>query len=439
MCNKDGTQDSRAGSGKKSRWYSLMDKVWSIDNLEAAFRLVKKNKGAAGVDRVSIKEYEVELERNLRTLQSSLRKKEFKARPVRRVYIPKDDNQLRPLGIPTVEDRIVQAALKLKLEPIFDEKFLPCSFGFRPGLNAHMAVEQIRNDLMDGYFFVIDADIKTYFDSIPHDKLIELFREEVVDGSIIALIRQFLEAGVLDANVYSESVTGSPQGGVISPLLANIYLHPLDEMMTGRGHRITRYADDFVICCKSQKGAERVLKSVTRLLEGELGLTIHPGKTRIVDNRRDPFTFLGFTFVNCRSIRPSEKALGRFKTKIKEVTKKNMTVDVEHHIKFEVNPIIRGWGNYFGIAAVKRVFETLDAWIRRRLRMVQFRSWRKKKKLHKELRRNNWKGPMPDIRMTKWRSSRSRPAHIAIPNERFRQYQLVFLLDIYKNLHPQRG
>ncbi|MFC4354289.1 group II intron maturase-specific domain-containing protein [Chryseomicrobium palamuruense] len=143
--------------------------------------------------------------------------------------------------------------------------------------------------------------------------------------------------------------------------------------------------------------------------------------------------------MNCRSIRPSEKALGKFKTRIKEVTTKNMTVDVEHHIKFEVNPIIRGWGNYFGIAAVKRVFETLDAWIRRRLRMVQFRSWRKKKKLHKELRRNNWKGPMPDIRMTKWRSSRSRPAHIAIPNERFRQYRLVFLLDIYKNLHPQRG
>lgn len=433
-----GKQGLRVGeeSTKKRKWYSLMDKVWAYSNLEQAFYNVKKNRGAHGVDNITIKKYELDLEHNLRVLQKSLRDKTYRAKPVRRVYIPKADGTQRPLGIPTVRDRVLQAAVKQKLEPIFEEKFLPCSFGFRPNRSAHMAIEKIRKDLLDGYTFVIDADIKTYFDSIPHEKLMELIREEMVDSSVLALIEQFLTSGVLEDGLVYESYSGSPQGGVISPLLANIYLHPLDEMMSARGHRITRYADDFVICCKSRKGAERVLKSVKKLLEGELGLVVHPVKTTIVDNLSEPFTFLGYTFKGGFFHIPSDKAVKKFKEKIKVVTRKNQTVDLGELIKHRLNPIIRGWCRYFGIGFCKSLFKLLDSWIRRRLRMVQLRSWRKINKLHKELRRKDWKGELPRLRMTKWRSSLSTPVHVALPIEKFRELRLVFLLDIHQDLHP---
>lgn len=426
-------------SKKKRKWYSLMDKLWNYQNLEQAFYDVKKNRGSHGVDKVTIKEYEVELEHNLRVLQESLRKKTYRAKPVRRVFIPKADGTKRPLGIPTVGDRILQAATKRILEPIFEQKFLDCSFGFRPNRSAHMAIGKIRQDLMDGYTFVIDADIKTYFDSIPHDKLIYLIKEEVVDNSVLALIMQFLKSGILENGSFCESETGSPQGGVISPLLANIYLHPLDEMMMERGHRITRYADDFVICCKSRKGAERVLRTVVKLLEGKLGLKVHPDKTKIVDNLEEPFIFLGYVFKKGYFHSPSEKAVKKFKKSIKLTTKRNQTVNLEEFVKHRLNPTIRGWGRYFGIGFSKKLFQQLDSWIRRRLRMVQLRSWRKIRKLHRELRKRNWEGELPHLSMTRWKNSMTQHVHFAIPNDRFREIKLVFLLDIYNELHPQRG
>src|SRR5690606_28964198 len=216
MKKQTGKRGSRAGveSAKKRKWYSLADKVWSMKNLEAAFYEVKKNRGAPGVDKVTIKEFELELEHNLRMLQEQLRHKAYRPMPVRRVYIPKDDGSDRPLGIPSVRDRIVQAALKRILEPIFEEKFMDCSYGFRPGRSAHMAIEKIRKDLMDGYVYVIDADLKSYFDTIPHDRLIEAVREEVVDGTVLRLIEGFLKSGVLDQGSFQMSEKGSPQGGV---------------------------------------------------------------------------------------------------------------------------------------------------------------------------------------------------------------------------------
>ncbi|MDQ0158038.1 group II intron reverse transcriptase/maturase [Robertmurraya andreesenii] len=422
---------------KKRKWYSLIDKIWSTTNLELAFYDVKKNRGSHGVDKVTIKEYEMELEHNLRVLQKSLKDKTYRTRPVRRVYIPKVDGTQRPLGIPTVQDRIVQAAVKRKLEPIFEEKFLDCSYGFRPNRSAHMAIEKIRKDLMDGFTFVIDADIKTYFDTIPHEKLIALVKEEVVDGSVLSLLQQFLKSGIFENGIVHESKHGSPQGGVISPLLANIYLHPLDELMTSRGHRLTRYADDFVICCRSRKGAERVLKSVKKLLEDELGLIVHPEKTKIVDNMKEPFTFLGYTFNRGFWHKPSEKAIKKFKDKIKKVTRRNLTVNLEQFIKHRVNPIIRGWGRYFGIGFSAKIFKELDSWIRRRLRMIQLRSWKKIKKLHKELRKSKWEGELPKLRMNRWRSSKTPPVHFALSNKWFSERKLVFLIDIHKELHTQ--
>ncbi|MGY3716262.1 group II intron reverse transcriptase/maturase [Sutcliffiella cohnii] len=223
-----------------------MDKIWALPNLTEAFKEVKRNRGAEGVDGVTIKTFELELEDNVQILQKELRERRYNPRPVKRVYIPKADGSERPLGIPTVRDRVVQSAVRRILEPIFEEEFLDCSFGFRPGRSAHMALEKIRKDLKDGYIYVIDADLKSYFDTIPHDKLISLVREEVVDGSVIKLLESFLKAGVMDSGSFFLNEKGTPQGGVISPLLANIYLHPLDKLMTDRGHRITRYADDCV-------------------------------------------------------------------------------------------------------------------------------------------------------------------------------------------------
>lgn len=435
------TKGFREGVEKplKKKWYSLIDKIWALPNMEEAFKEVKRNRGSAGVDKVTIKAFEFGVEDNVQVLQRELREKAYKPRPVKRVYIPKSDGSKRPLGIPTVRDRVAQAAVRRILEPIFEAKFMDSSFGFRPNRSAHMALERIRKDLLDGYVYVIDADLKSYFDTIPHDKLISLVREEVVDGSVIHLLECFLQAGVMEGGSFYLNEKGTPQGGVISPLLANIYLHPLDELMEERGHRITRYADDFVICCKSQKGAERVLKSVTRFLEQRLGLTVHPEKTRVVNNMKDPFVFLGHEFKQGYWVKPSDKSIKKFKSRIKEITKRNQTVNIEQLVKDVLNPYLRGWGNYFGHWHVKMLFLEFDAWIRRRLRSVQLRSWRKIRKLHRELRRRKWKGELPQLRMCFWRSSKCTPVHTALPNEWFREIGLVFLVDIYNEHHPQRG
>lgn len=424
---------------KKRKWYSLIDKIWAMPNLEEAFKEVKANRGSSGVDKVTIKAFEANLEDNLRALQTALRTKNYTPKPVRRKYIKKDDGSKRPLGIPTVGDRVVQAALKRILEPIFEVKFCERSYGFRPGRSAHMAIETIRKDLMDGYRYVIDADLKSYFDTIPHDRLLEQVREEVVDGSVLRLIESFLKAGVLEDGVVQASDIGSPQGGVCSPLLANIYLHPLDQLMEDRGHRMTRYADDFVICCRSQRGAERVLRQITTLLEKELGLKVHPKKTKIVNHQEESFTFLGHEFKPGHWVTPSPKAMKKFKERVKEITRRNQTVNVGVLVKKILNPYLRGWGNYFGSGDVKGLFSRLDAWIRRRLRMIQMRSWRKARKLLREMRRRGWKGELTSIRMTAWRNSNCQHAHYAMPNKWFVELDLCNLVDIYNDQHPQWG
>jgi RNA-directed DNA polymerase len=441
MNGKEDKQGFREGvkTPQKRKWYSLIDKIWAMPNMEEAFKEVKSNRGAAGVDGVTIKAFEFGVEDNVQILQRELRGKTYKPRPVKRVYIPKADGSKRPLGIPTVRDRVVQASVRRIIEPIFEAKFLDCSFGFRPNRSAHMALDKIRKDLLDGYVYVIDADLKSYFDTIPHDKLMSLVREEIVDGSVIGLLESFLQAGIMEGGSFHLNEKGTPQGGVISPLLANVYLHPLDELMTERGHRITRYADDFVICCKSQKGAERVLKSVTRFLEQKLGLTVHPGKTKIVNNIKESFVFLGYEFKQGYWVKPSEKSIKQFKSKVKEITKRNQTVNIEKLIKEKLNPYLRGWGNYFGHWHTKTLFTEFDQWIRRRLRSVQLRSWRKIQKLHRELRRRKWKGELPRLRMYAWRSSMSTPVHVALPNELFKEIGLISLVDIYNEHHPQRG
>lgn len=412
-------------------WYSLYDKVYKMENLQSAFKQVRKNKGAPGVDKVTIKEYEKDLESRLEALQRKLKEKTFRAKPVRRKYIQKEDGKMRPLGIPTVEDRVVQAAVRNIIEPIFEEEFLPCSYGFRPGISAHKALDKISEHLTQGYVHVVDADLQSYFDTIPHEQLIAKVRERITDGSVLNLLREFLTAGVMEEQVYQETLEGAPQGGVLSPLLSNIYLHQLDLLMMERGHRIVRFADDFIILCKSQKGADRVMKGVTNYLENELGLTVHPTKSKVVDSTKEPFTFLGYEFYrNIRRVDP--KKLQKFKGKVKRITRKNKTVDIHLLIQEELNPLIRGWGNYFGKGNVKTLFKYLDGWIRRRLRMVQLRSWRYVRNLHRALRKKGWgESSLRGMRMFAWRSAKSPMAHGALDNEFFSNLGLVRLESIF--------
>lgn len=418
-------------------WYSLYDKVYKIGNLQSAFNQVRKNKGAPGVDKVTIEEYEKELESNLEALQTKLKTKTYRAKPVRRKYIEKSPGKMRPLGIPTVEDRIVQAAVRNIIEPIFEEEFLPCSYGFRPGISAHMAIDRVTEYLKEGYVHVVDADLQSYFDTIPHDKLLKLIRKRIVDGSVLKLIRDFLTAGVMQEQVYQETQEGAPQGGVLSPLLSNIYLHQLDLLMAERGQRIVRFADDFIILCRSQKGAERVMKGVKRFLEEELGLTVHPTKSKVVDSTKEPFTFLGYEFYrDIRRVDPDK--LKKFKEKVKKKTRKNQTVDLGHLIQNELNPLLRGWGNYFGKGNIKTLFKVLDSWIRRRLRMVQLRSWRYVKSLHRVLRKKGWKeNSLGGLRMFAWRSSKSPMVHGALDNKYFSSLGLVNLLSLTTNVAPK--
>lgn len=430
----------------KQKWYSLIDKVYRVENLENAWKQVKANRGAAGVDGVTIKDFGKDLHGNLEKLSQNMMTKCYVPKPVRRVEIKKDTGGIRPLGIPSICDRVAQQSARNVLEPIFEPKFLDCSFGFRPGRSAHMAIDRIKLFLEAGYVWVVDADIKSYFDNISQEKLIDEVAKEVSDGSMLKLIRSFLQSGVMVNGSYELTDKGTPQGGVISPLLANVYLHPFDEEMTARGYRLVRYADDWLILCKSEKSAQRALKGAKEILEGQLGLTLHPDKTKIVDARQG-FDFLGYHFkvVHFRRkrkeddiftcyLKPSEKAMNKFKAKLRDITRRNQTTNMPTLLK-KLNPYIRGWANYYGHGNVKTLFKTLDTWIRRRVRMVQMRSWRNPRRIWSILMRKGWKkDKMLSLSMTRWRNSACQMVHAALDLKWFEKIGFVSLLSVYENL-----
>jgi len=306
------------------KWYTLYDKVNAPENLKLAWKRVKKNRGKPGWDRESIDQFAKDWSRNLGEIYRLLKEKRYQPPPVLRVNIPKEvDNQgrvvkTRPLGIPTVRDRIVQQAVVQVVGPIFETIFCDCNCGYRPGRSTHTAIVQIRRYYEEGYRWVVDADIKGFFDALDHDVLMGFVREKIVDGSVLGLIRAWLKAGVMEDMKLKMVTTGSPQGGVISPLLANVYLHQFDRIMMERGYRLVRYADDFVILCKLERKAERALEVAKQILEGQLKLTMHPEKTRII-HFRDGFDFLGCRFRG-RYVPPKAKSLKKFKDRVRELT-----------------------------------------------------------------------------------------------------------------------
>jgi RNA-directed DNA polymerase len=356
-------------------WFSLIDKVWSPANLQAAFTRVKTNGGGSGVDQITVAKFERDLNRHLERLSKELREGTYRPQAIRRAWIPKPGSrELRPLGIPTVRDRVVQTALRAVLEPIFERKFATHSYGFRPGRSCKDALRRVDALLKEGYTWVVDADLKSYFDTIPHARLMALVKEDVGDSRVLALIEGYLQQRILDRCQEWTPEAGSPQGAVISPLLSNLYLNPLDHYMEQRGYAMVRYADDFVVLCRSQEDAQRALEEV-RNWTAQAGLVLHPDKTRLVDVTNDTFTFLGYTF-NSAWHWPSDKSVRKLKEKLRPLTKRNQGESLRVIIA-AVNPVLRGWFEYFkhgGKARRRR----LDQWLRQRLRSLLRRRAKRK-------------------------------------------------------------
>lgn len=369
--------------------HSLIDKVYLWKNLWTAWRRVRRNKGAHGLDRVTIRAFEQDAETHLRELQRKLMEDRFVPQPVRRVYIPKASNpkQKRPLGIPVVIDRVCQQAIYQVLSPIFDPLFSDRSYGFRPGRKAHHAIATAIHDAKDGFRHVVDADIASFFDRIDHEVVISRVCTRIADGRVIRLLKAFLKAGISDRGIISVPTEGTPQGGVISPLLANIVLDAFDKDIESKGWRHVRYADDFVILTKSPEEAALAMAFAKESL-GSLGLSLHETKTRLTDFH-EGFEFLGFHFRGYYlGIRA--RSLEKFKERVRAVTRRNQGRNVDA-VLHDLNPVIRGYANYFGAANVSDVFTDLDAWVRMRIRSFRL----KKRNRHANHR-------LPNRKLEKW-------------------------------------
>jgi RNA-directed DNA polymerase len=353
---------------KGGKWFSLIDKVYRAETLKEAWQKVAGNGGAAGVDGQSVKQFAAQAERYLKELSIALERGTYRPMPVRRVEIAKGGGKQRPLGIPVVKDRIVQTALKFVLEPIFEREFLEMSYGFRPGRGCKEALREVEGWLKEGYTFVVDADLRSYFDTIPHARLMERVKEHVSDGRVIELIEAFLQQDIIKDLERWTPVGGTPQGAVVSPFLANIYLHALDCQMKQKGYRMVRYGDDFVVLCRSAEQAQAALAEVKAWVEAN-GLSLNDEKTHVGDCRQEGqgFEFLGYRFeAGRRWVR--RKSLRAIRDRIRMRSKRTRG-DSLARIIADLNPTLRGWFNYFKHAH-PMTFSGMDGFVRRRLRAI---------------------------------------------------------------------
>ncbi len=407
------------------KWYSLIDKVYSKGNLYESFLKVKKNRGAEGIDNITISKFGETLQENLEQIHLELKSGKYILSPVKRVEIPKGNGKMRPLGIPTVKDRIVQQAINNIIQPIFEPDFHPQSYGYRPNKSCQKAVAKAHILMVQEELpFVVDMDLSKCFDTLNHKFIMQSLNRKISDGTLLKLIEKILKSGVMQEGKYSETEVGSPQGGVISPLLMNIYLDSFDQEMKSRGIEIVRYADDILLFAKTKKKAEQYQRIAVEYLNS-IYLIVNEEKTHIASVFKG-VKYLGFE-IHESYVKIEDKRVKAFKDKIRSLTPRNSGINVQTMIK-RLNPILRGWSNYFRVANCKGVFQSLLSWIRRRLRMKKMREWKSWKAFHQQLRRVGHKSDFPKISMTHWKNSGCYHIHRALPNEWFEQLGLYDLL-----------
>lgn len=376
-------------NGRRSSDMKLMEVILQDENLEEAIKRVKSNKGVAGVDKMTVNEIDEYFRIHRETIKKQIMEKKYRTQPVRRIYIPKSNGKKRPLGIPTVVDRVIQQAIAQVLTKIYDDTFSDNSFGFRPHRSAQDAIIRTLDYLNEGYEWVIDLDIEAYFDTVNHDKLISILRERVFDSATLHLIRKFLQAGIMEKGLVKSNTIGMPQGGPLSPILSNIYLDRFDKELESRGLHFVRYADDSNIFVKSEIAANRVMKSVTTWLERKLFLNVSATKTKVV--RPTNSNFLGFTYWKgsskweCKASNKSKKNL--YNKCRKELIRKKCIAQTNVRTFTRINQTVRGWINYFRIGRMKGFIDKFGQWLRHKIRVILFKQWKKPKRIYKNLQK----------------------------------------------------
>ena len=405
---------------------NLMDKILHKDNLNNAYRKVKSNKGAGGVDGMNVDELLTYLKENQKQLIQKIKDGKYKPNPVRRVEISKEEKgKVRKLGIPTVVDRVIQQAITQVLSPIYEEQFSDNNYGFRPKRGAHDALKQCQRNVNEGYLYVVDMDLEKFFDTVCQSKLIEILSRTIKDGRVISLIHKYLNAGVIQNGMFERTEVGVPQGGPLSPLLSNIMLNELDKELEKRGHRFVRYADDCMIFCKSKKSAERTLTNIIPFIEGKLYLKVNQDKT--VVEQISKVKYLGYTFYKnkgkCR-FRVHPKSIKKMKDKIRELTSRSNGWGNEYRA-LKLTQYIRGWVNYFGMADMKNLLKGTDEWLRHKIRTVYWKQWKKTKTKYKKLKELDvdaekaWK--CANTRKGNWYSSGNFIVQTAFNNNKLRE------------------
>lgn len=369
-----------------------LESILEKDNLSKAFRQVVSNKGTAGIDDMTVDELEPWIRAHPHELTNRIQSGKYRQHPVMRVYIPKDNGDMRPLGIPRVIDRLVQQAVAQELSREFEPRFSDNSYGFRPNRSAHDAIRKVVANANDGYEYVIDLDLAKFFDTVNHSKLLQVLSETIKDGRVISLIHKFLRAKIMDEGEVTTPTIGTPQGGPVSPVLANILLNELDRELDKRGHHFVRYADDMMIMCKSQRAAQRTYESISKFIEKKLFLNINKDKTKVCHLSED-VKFLGYTFIK-RQLKDDEttkwhasvhrKSLAKLKVKIKALTDRRCPKGWST-TKTELNTVLRGWFNYFRLGIRKSLVTTIDGWTRRRIRQMYWKTWKRNSTRIKEL------------------------------------------------------
>ena len=418
----------------------LLEEILNPENLNKAYKKVYQNKGASGVDGITVEEIADYIKDNKERITNQIRKRRYKPQPVRRVQIPKENGKKRNLGIPTVMDRIIQQAMVQVISPIFEEQFNDNSYGFRPGRSCEQAVIKALEYLNDGYDWIVDIDLEKFFDTVNQDRLITIIRRTIKDGDVVSLIRKYLSAGVMENGVIKPTEQGTPQGGNLSPLLSNIMLNEMDKELEARGLNFVRYADDCIILVKSEKAADRVLSSITKYIEKKLGLKVNAEKSKVT--RPTKTKYLGFSFWATKGgkwkPKPHIKSYQKLKRKLRQLTDRSWSISLDKRIK-QINYLVRGWVNYFRIANMKSVITEIDEHLRTRIRVIIWKQWKKITRKEKALIQLGVEPKLAHniacsrkgyqlICKTNW-------LKFAINIERLRKRGLVFLLDQYTKVH----